>query len=174
MSEFQAKQVTRRYVQRLQARPERVFPLLCPVREHDWIESWACEVLHSVSGFAEKGCVFRTRFPGDSSDDVWIITRHEPNRRIEFVRVNALRVMTYSIRLRPEEDGTTSADNEQVLTALNEEGNRFLDAMPDEAFPLEMKRGEAMLNHFLRTGQRLPLGEALARAKASGTASHAK
>jgi hypothetical protein len=28
------------YVQRLVAGPERVFPLLCPVREADWIEGW--------------------------------------------------------------------------------------------------------------------------------------
>jgi hypothetical protein len=76
--------------------------------------------------------------------------------------------MTYSIRLRPEEDGTTSADNKQVLTGLNEEGNRFLDTMADETFSLEMKTGEAMLNHFLATGRRLPLEDAAARARGAG------
>ena len=46
------------------ATPDRVFPLLCPVREYEWIPGWECDVLHSVSGVAEEDCVFRTRFPG--------------------------------------------------------------------------------------------------------------
>lgn len=32
--------VSRTYTQQLCAEPEEVFPLLCPVREADWIEGW--------------------------------------------------------------------------------------------------------------------------------------
>ena len=32
--------ITRAYDQHLAAEPARVFPLLCPVRELDWIEGW--------------------------------------------------------------------------------------------------------------------------------------
>ncbi|HEY3366337.1 MAG TPA: hypothetical protein VGK74_14880 [Symbiobacteriaceae bacterium] len=91
MSNFIPTSIKSSFVQRFQAPPSTVFPLLCPVREYEWIEPWQCEMLHSESGIAEKNCVFRTRGP---SDDVWVINNYEPNTRIEFVRVNALRVMT--------------------------------------------------------------------------------
>ncbi len=53
--------LVRSYVQRIDASPEAVFPLLCPVREGEWLEGWAetCEVIWSASGLAEPGCVVR-------------------------------------------------------------------------------------------------------------------
>lgn len=65
MTNFIAKIVKNGFIQRFQASPSKVFPLLCPVRGYEWIESWRCEMLHSNSGIAEKNCVFRTRFPED-------------------------------------------------------------------------------------------------------------
>ena len=41
---------------------DRVFPLLCPVRENEWLPYWSCEIIHSDSGKAEKDCVFITNF----------------------------------------------------------------------------------------------------------------
>ncbi len=161
MANFTARKIKSRFVQQLQAPPAKVFPLLCPVREYEWIEPWQCEILHSDSGIAEKNCVFRTRFPGDSSDDIWIISHYEPNTRIEFVRVNALRTMCLSITLTDNGNDTTSVVNEQFLVGLNEEGNQSLDHMAD-GFSFEMRMGEAMLNHYLTTGKRLPLQDAVA------------
>jgi hypothetical protein len=37
---FTAKRVTHTYTQKLDATPERVFPLLCPVREAEWADGW--------------------------------------------------------------------------------------------------------------------------------------
>ena len=37
MADFQGKRVTREYIQTNCAPPERVFPLLCPVREAEWV-----------------------------------------------------------------------------------------------------------------------------------------
>ncbi|MFO0698606.1 MAG: hypothetical protein U0236_05210 [Nitrospira sp.] len=161
MADFTAKNLKRRFVQQFQAPPDKVFPFLCPVREYEWIEPWQCELLHSDSGMAEKNCVFRTRAPGELSDDMWVISRYEPNARIEFVRVNACRVMTLAITLTDNGDGATSAVNEQVLVGLTEEGNQRLDDMAKDFF-FEMRMGEAMLNHYLTTGTRLPLQEAIA------------
>lgn len=98
MSQRNSGRVERSYVQLLHARPDRVFPLLCPAREYEWIEPWQCDLVYSSSGVAEPHCVFTTRFPDDSSDEVWVISRYEPNRLIEFVRVNADRVICYRNR----------------------------------------------------------------------------
>lgn len=161
MADFTARNIKSSFVQHFQAPPDRVFPLLCPVREYEWIEPWQCEMLHSDSGIAGKNCVFRTCFPGEPSDDVWVISHYQPNTGIEFVRVNTLRTMCLSITLTDNGDGTTRAVNEQLLVGLNEQGNRLLDKMA-EGFSFEMRMGEAMLNHYLATGDRLPLQDAVA------------
>ncbi len=161
MTAFKSKKIKSSFVQQFQAPPAEVFPLLCPVREYEWIEPWQCEMLNSDSGIAEKDCVFRTQMPGEPSADVWVVSRYEPDTRIEFVRVNALRTICLSITLADNGDGTTRAVNEQLLVGLNDEGNRSLDKMAG-SFSFEMRMGEAMLNHYLTTGNMLPLQDALA------------
>jgi hypothetical protein len=172
MADFRARTSRNSIVQQLQAPPGKVFPLLCPVREYEWIEPWNCEVLHSDSGIAEKNCVFRTGFfgepskagkPDEPSSDVWVVNRYEPDSRIEFVRVNALRVSCLSMTLTDNGDGTTRSLVEQFLVGLNEQGNESLGAI-EESFSLEFRMGEAMLNHYLTTGTMLPLREAMATA----------
>lgn len=66
------------------ASPQRVFPLLCPVREHEWVPGWRAEVLHSDSGLAELGCVFVTPDGHDQTPVTWVIHRYEPCARIGF------------------------------------------------------------------------------------------
>jgi hypothetical protein len=168
MIEFKAKKMTRRFTQHFLATPERVFPLLCPTREYEWIEPWECELLRSDSGFAEANCVFRTSVLTDGVEDVWVISHYEPTKRIDFVRLDGRRVMSYSIALEAAADGTTTAHNTQVVTALNEEGNRILGGETDDAFAFEMKVGEMLLNHFLTTGKKLLIAEAVEAVKLHG------
>jgi hypothetical protein len=168
MTEFRAEKMTRRFTQHFLGTPERVFPLLCPTREYEWIEPWKCELLRSDSGFAESNCVFRTDVLTDGVEDVWVVSRYEPSKRIDFVRFDGRRVMSYSIVLEAAADGTTTAHNTQVVTALNEEGNRMLGSETDDAFAFEMKVGEMLLNHFLTTGKKLPIAEAVEAVKLSG------
>ena len=73
------------HVMQIAASPAVVFPLLCPVREADWIDGWSCEMLHSESGLAELGCVFKTnRAP--ENEAFWIMTRCDSPREAEYVR----------------------------------------------------------------------------------------
>ena len=132
-----------------------VFPILCPVREYDWIEHWTCEVIHTLSGFAELDCVFTTRLPADSPTDVWIVSRYEPASAIEFIRQNPSRVMRYSI-ICEADDGTSSRWRwTQRITALNDAGDAQLRTMNPAEFTTQMAALETMLNHYLRTGTML-------------------
>lgn len=63
------------HVMQLAAAPGEVFPLLCPVREYEWIEGWDCEMIYAATGKAEAGAVFRTAFPAGSPPDTWVISR---------------------------------------------------------------------------------------------------
>jgi hypothetical protein len=63
---------------RLDAPPDRIFPLLCPVREYDWIPTWSCDMIYSESGVAENDCVFATAFPEEGPRESWVVVRYEP------------------------------------------------------------------------------------------------
>ena len=62
MSQGQSGRKTVHHVAKIGAPVEKVFPLLCPVREYEWIDGWSCRLVHSESGFAEKGAIFTTGF----------------------------------------------------------------------------------------------------------------
>lgn len=140
--------------QTVSAAPEAVFPLLCPVREYDWIPGWECRLVYTASGAAELGCVFQTDRPGEGVD-TWLVSRFEPARRISFVRVNPLRTIHYDIRLTPREGGATRLDWEQEITAIDEAGDRHVAALREEDFAAMIDRLESMLDHYLRTGEAL-------------------
>jgi len=145
----------RRFKMTLAAAPEQVFPLLCPTREYDWIETWRCEMIYSDSGFAEPGCIFTTSFSTDGPEDTWVVSRYEKPVVIEFVRVNLLRVIRYTITLSRADNGATEADWAQVITGIREEGQQFVRDLDDEGFHAHMAMVEKMLDHYLTTGERL-------------------
>lgn len=144
------------YEMRLRARPEEVFPLLCPVREHEWVDGWQARIVFSNSGFAELGCVFTTALPGDA-ERVWTVSRYEPPRAIGFVVVApGSHVMTIEVRLRGgDEDDRTVAEWTYVFTSLSESGDAVV-AGGGHAHQARMRGLEAMLGRFLaRQGGRL-------------------
>jgi len=149
---FIAKQYHLSANQLLVASPEKVFPLLCPTREYDWIETWECELLFSKSGFAELDCIFATHFPGDERD-IWVVDRFEPNELIQFVRVSESRAIRYRITLTDNGNGTTTALWEQTVTALAEAGNRYVESLSNPEFSKKIKGLESLLNHYLETGK---------------------
>jgi hypothetical protein len=153
MQSFSAKRVTRTYTQQITAPPHEVFPLLCPVREREWVEGWECEVVYSRSGLAEEGCVFTTQREGEAKT-VWTITAHDPvGFQIEFVMVTPeSRVGGLRVRLERNADDTTSAHVAYTFTALSEKGNAFVDEYTEESFRHKMEHWERSMNHYLRTG----------------------
>ena len=151
---FKAKQCTLSASQTLLATPERVFPLLCPTREYDWIEHWDCDLVFSKSGYAEPDCVFTTDFPGDEKD-VWVVDQYIPNQVIQFIRVSANRVIRYRITLTDQANGQTTAVWEQKVTALTEDGNSYVESLSNLDFGLKIKGLELLINYYLETGEML-------------------
>ncbi len=136
---------------------EQVFPLLCPVREYEWIESWQCDLIHSDTGIAELDCVFKTHFPDDGPEDTWVVSRYEPPALIEFVRINALRSLRYSLSLTRKDDGTTRLIWTQLFTGLSPEGDDLIKGLSDPAYRERMALRERQINHFLSSGKTLKI-----------------
>ena len=109
MTEFRGNRVTHEYTQTNAAPPAEVFPLLCPVRETDWVPGWQYRMIYSVSGVAEAGCVFAT--PNENgSETIWIVTEYDPAAlRVAFVWVNpGLVAARIKISLVGNSQGTTT------------------------------------------------------------------
>ncbi len=136
------------------AAPARVFPLLCPTREYDWIPTWRCELLHSVSGIAELDCVFRTQLPGQPPM-LWVVSRYEPPARIEFTCfVTDLFVMRLAIALTPEGDATR-LDWTRRWLAVSPAGDAWIASWSEADYEKMMDFLRRTLTHYLVTGTML-------------------
>ncbi|GET22455.1 hypothetical protein [Prolixibacter denitrificans] len=154
--EFQGIQVSKTYQQINLAAPKEVFPLLCPVREKDWLDGWDYTMIHSESGLIEEGCVFSTPHHGQH-DTIWYVTVYDKiNFKIEFVRVTPEEeVVRINIRLNGREDGTTTSRISYQYTALNDQKNEWLKTKFEDSFRGSMIWWEKAINHYLRTGEML-------------------
>ncbi len=151
----QPRRLVKSFVQNYQAPPQKVFRLLCPVREYDWIENWQCRMIWSASGVAEDNCIFITDFP-DTGREVWVVSRFDPEQAIEFVRFSQEdKIIRLDIHLQDNGDGTTTARWRHTYTSLNSAGNLFIENLADAGYEKEMRLLEAMLNHYLNTGTML-------------------
>jgi hypothetical protein len=159
MSEFQGKRISHEYTQTNVAPPERVFPLLCPVREADWVPGWQYRLIYSESGVVEYGCVFITPNE-DGTEATWVVTDYDAaSFRIAFAWVNpGLVVAQIRISLRKSETPAslahTSALIQYTYTGLSKEGNREVEGYDQKWFRHKMQSWEAAINHYLQTGKR--------------------
>jgi hypothetical protein len=156
----EAKRITQRYAHHLEAAPGRVFPLLCPVREYDWIDGWSCRLVHSRSGVVEEGCIFVTEHPQDGRT-VWTTVRHDPAaRRLEFLRVSPdLHVSRMALAVDPEGAGSRLEIGYEYVS-LGERGDAALALLEDgRALGERVGKLHRSLDHYLRTGAMLrPFG----------------
>lgn len=148
---------THSYTQHLLAPPERVFPLLCPVREADWIVGWEPLLVVSDSGVAERDCVFVTA--AQPADAVWYVTRHEPDAGVvEMIKITPqVTACRLSIQLRATESGC-EADVTYRHTSLGPAGDEFVAGFTADYYAQFMHDWEARLNHYLAHGEALEPG----------------
>lgn len=164
MTAFKSSRITHEYTQKNGAPPERVFPLLCPVREADWVPGWQYQLIYSESGIAEDGCVFTTPNPPASDpqsqvapETTWIVAEHDPAAfRIGFVWINpGLVAAEIRIQLTPTPHATTLAHIRYRYTGLSAEGNREVERYDQKWFRTKMEGWESAINHYLRTGRKI-------------------
>ena len=154
--ETKYKRIKRIYCQTIHAAPEVIFPLLCPVKEVDWLDGWEFKMIFSGSGLAEKGAVFTTAYNGEE-DTVWLITQHNKiNYKVEFVRVTpGSRASILNIEVKAQDDETSNVHISYEYTATSDLGNKFIDEFTEETFLKAVKFWEESMNYYLRTGSKL-------------------
>jgi len=140
------------YTQTIHAEPRKVFPLLCPVRELEWVPGWSPDWVRSDSGFAEEGCVFQT--PGEPAPAIWVVTRCDPkNYRVEMIKVTpGHTVGRIEISLEAAGDSGTRARVCYEFTAIGPAGDQFIEEFTEQWYERFMQGWERAINHYLETG----------------------
>lgn len=151
MKILKPNRVSRTYTQRLVAPPKDVFPLLCPVREAEWIVGWHPLSVISTSGVGERDCVFVT--PGTPDDSVWYITQHDAVAGfLEMIKITpAVTACRLSIQLQPTADGC-EAQVTYTHTSLGPAGDTFVESFTEVFYRQFMHDWEARINHYLVHG----------------------
>jgi len=146
--------VTRSYTQELQARPEKVFPLLCPVREAEWVNGWHPRLVVTSSGLAEPDCIWITA--AGPQEAIWMITRHDPvANHLEIIKlIPGIVLGKIVIQLAEAPHGST-AKISYSFTSLGPDGDRVVSEFTQEHFDEFMLTWETELNHFINTGEML-------------------
>lgn len=155
MSISQPRRIRHSYTQTLETTPDKVFPLLCPVRELEWTRGWDPLTILTNSGVAEKDCVFITQ--SDRGETIWTITRHEPeNFEVEMIMVTPGSTLAkLEISLAEKPGGKTAADISYTHTSLGPKGDEFMKNFTSEWYQAFMIEWQDELNHFLTTGKKL-------------------
>lgn len=153
MKAFVGKRVAREFTQTNSAAPERVFPLLCPVREAEWVPGWQYRLIFSRSGFAEPECVFTTPNP-DGSETTWQVTHYDRDTfSIKYAWVHpGTMAAQIDIRLQPSPGGKTTSKIRYTYTGLSEAGNEEVDRYTEDWFRDKMLSWQSAINQYLETG----------------------
>lgn len=146
-----APNVSSELVWLMPATPEKIFPLLCPVLEYDWIPSWRTKLIHSKSGFAEENCIFETRFADGPT--FWVCTRYEPTKYIEYTcfAQHGL-IVRLKITLKVVPAGTQIVWN-RSWHAYNVEGEAQVKQWSASQYEEMMNQRKAEMEYYLRTGE---------------------
>lgn len=144
-----ASRLIRTFVQRIEAAPEQVFPLLCPVREREWLPGWDCRMIYTQSGVAERGAVFETAQVNGTT--VWVISDHVPSRRVEFARWQPDGLLVQiEITLGHHLQGDTAVCIAYTYTAVNDHGRTALKLLTEADWLRTMEFWEQSMNAWFR------------------------
>ena len=153
MSEFRSKRISRKYKQINAGQPDKVFPLLCPVRESEWLPHFKAKVIYSSTGFSEDGAIFQTTH-GDDEIITWIITKYNLNSLIEMTyiipNIKIVRINIYLVNHDKEHTETTIR---YTQTGLTERGNAEVEKFTEERFNQQMENWEKAINYYLIHGK---------------------
>ena len=151
------RRVKHTFTQSIKGSPEQVFPLLCPVRETDWIPGWTTDWVISNSGVAEQGCIFQTppRPGAGGAASIWVIVRHDADAfEVEMIKVTpAFTVGKLQISLSPQGKTVTNATITYEFTSLGPLGDRYLETYTAQWYEKFMQVWEGQMNHYLKTGE---------------------
>ena len=147
------------YAQHLNGSPEKVFVLLCPVLEAEWVPGWRPDIVFSESGVCEQECIFITpqEMPSEPNKPIWIVTKHDAvNWVIEMYKVVPEHTISkLEISLEGDSSNSTIAQISYEITAIGAAGEQFIEEFTRERYESFMMEWEQQMNYYLETGKKI-------------------
>lgn len=143
------------------ADPDAVFALMCPVREYEWEPGWTTNIILSNSGLVEQDCIFTT--PGGASagsnaaspDAIWVTPLHDPeNRRLVMIKVTPEESVTRLDIAVDETPQGAAVTTSYEHTALSGAGRALVDGHTKARYAKMMARWGGAIERCLNVDQR--------------------
>lgn len=149
---FTSKHVVRNHVLHLNDVPKLVFGLFDPIGEKRWSEGWNPNMITAESTISQ-GAVFTTKNE-EGPNTIWVITQlDKKNCRVAYIAVTpTIRVTAIEIRCEPDGASHTKAHVTYAVTALSDDGNRYVDSFSEDHYRNWMMQWEMAINHYLQHG----------------------
>jgi hypothetical protein len=112
----------------LHSTKDKIFPLLCPIREYEWFNDWKCTMVYSESGVAENNCIFYTKmgFPLFKRQ-VFQVINYVPNENITFlIFISKMATIKFGATLEQLTSDSCLMTVFYEATGLSRFGNFFL------------------------------------------------
>lgn len=154
-SSFKGARVVLTHSITIHSTPEKIFPLLCPVREGEWAGDWDWDgrPVYSVSGVSEENAVFATRHAGEE-DTIWYVIAYDKEKFInEMIYVMPEgQIVRLHMKVTATGKNLSRIDLRYIRTGLNEAGNKLMAHSKAHFLPM-MAEWEKSLDHYLTTGK---------------------
>ena len=135
---------------------EKIFPLLCPVREEEWIDGWDKNIYESTytkSRFVERYSVFRENslkkwLFGERGPTTWVTTVYEPEEYMQdfTIILGDIALLNRSIRLDEIDPQRTLIQSTDTVTLLKE----LLTGIRRRIFAIKLKAFSLYLGIILK------------------------
>jgi hypothetical protein len=147
---FKAKQFKREGSIKCAAAIQKVFPLLCPKREEEWIPGWECETIWSESGYNEAGAVFHTTKPY-GTELYWNTLVYDINKKLVDFLITApgLYMFRFEIVIDDTSDRMLGITFRQTFTSVSQEGSILISRYEGDDFNARLKDLERFMNSYL-------------------------
>ena len=164
---FQSKRIVSHHVEKINATPEQIFPLLCPIQEYKWIDGWQCEMVYSDSGAIENNCIFKEEKTSPilfdlSTPTYWMTSLYDPEKyRIQFVLLTGtMAVAKIDAEVQNLGEKLSSIAWTFTITSLNDEANKIIGAATEQKAKLILSVLGQSLKHYCETEELIRLNEA--------------
>ena len=159
-NDFIAKRYTVEHTVHINADPDAVFALACPVEELKWIRNWSFDMIFSESGRNENNCIFREYMSGlfvlDLPDTAtyWHTTRYDKEaRRFHALLIyGGLAAGKFEFSVKKIGNDVAMADWRLIFTTLTDAGNHIADESLRERLSGMLNFLAESARHYLETG----------------------
>ncbi|WP_457651771.1 hypothetical protein [Rhodocaloribacter sp.] len=127
-----------------------LFPLFSAEGEKRWVPGWDYENVMGTTDLHEDYVFVTGSHDHASTDAVWLVKRHEPERHlVQFYKVEpGDKVSVITVRCLEAGEGRTRVEVTYRYVGLSEKGNAFIEGFTSEAYAAFIEEWRRLLVRY--------------------------